>query len=97
MPKAYWIARVDVTDAGRYAAYARALPDFVARHHGRFLVAGAPAEVAEGSARGRNVVIEFPDLETARACWHSPEYEAVAALRLGAAEVDVIIIEGTQP
>ncbi len=94
MPKGYWIARVAVSDPGRYAAYAQALPRVVEDFGGRFLVAGSPAEVPEGEARERNVVIEFPDLATAKACWHSPAYETAAALRIGTAIVDVIIIEG---
>jgi len=94
MPKGYWVARIDVTDAERYGAYARALPAHVARFGGRFLVVGGRFEAAEGEARPRTVVVEFDDYETARACWRSPEYAEVARLREGAAEVDVVIVEG---
>jgi uncharacterized protein (DUF1330 family) len=40
------------------------------------------------------VVIEFPDYQSAVACYHSPEYQAAAALRKGRAEFDLIAIEG---
>jgi uncharacterized protein (DUF1330 family) len=42
-------------------------------------------------------VIAFDDYETARACWHSPEYAEVARLREGGAAVDVVIVEGVGP
>ena len=94
MPNGYWIARITVTDPGRYSAYATALPEFIERFGGRFLVMGGRLEAVEGEARPRNVVIAFDDYEAARACWHSPEYAEVARLREGAAVVDVVIVEG---
>ena len=51
-------------------------------------------EAVEGDAKPRNVVIAFDDYETARACWHSPDYAEVARLRERAAAVDVVIVEG---
>ncbi len=42
---------------------------------GRFLVRGGKFTGVEGQARSRNVVIEFPDYDTALACYHSPEYQ----------------------
>jgi uncharacterized protein (DUF1330 family) len=42
----------------------------------------------------RFVVIEFPDLETAKACFQSPEYVAAAAYRrAGAGVVENVIVE----
>lgn len=94
MPNGYWIARISVTDPERYDAYKQALPELVERFGGRFLVFGGRMDAVEGEAKPRNVVIAFDDYETARACWQSPEYAEVAKLRAGAAEVDVIIVEG---
>ena len=97
MPNGYWIARITVTDPDCYGAYAKVLPAVVERFGGRFLVAGGRFEAVEGEAKPRNVVIAFDDYETARACWHSEEYAAVARLREGAAAVDVVIVEGAGP
>lgn len=94
MPSGYWIARIAVTEPERYGAYARALPAVIERFGGRFLVAGGRLDAVEGDATSRNVVIVFEDYETARACWYSPDYAEVARLRLDAAEVDVVIVEG---
>jgi uncharacterized protein (DUF1330 family) len=48
----------------------------------------------EGSSRTRNVVIEFKDYETAIACYNSPEYVRLVALRSPHSEGDLVIIEG---
>ena len=44
--------------------------------------------------RTRNVVIEFPDYETAIACYNSPEYQANIKVRQPHSVADLIIIEG---
>jgi uncharacterized protein (DUF1330 family) len=97
MPNGYWIAHIAVTDSERYGAYANALPAVVERFGGRFVVAGGRSEAVEGEAKPRNVIIAFDNYETARACWHSPEYAEVARLREGAAVVDVVVVEGVDP
>ena len=51
-------------------------------------------ECTEGSSRPRNVVIEFPDYESAVACYRSPEYQANIKVRQPHATVDMIIVEG---
>jgi uncharacterized protein (DUF1330 family) len=48
----------------------------------------------EGSSRTRNVVLEFKDYETALACYNSPEYARLVAIRSPHAESDLVIIEG---
>ena len=48
----------------------------------------------EGASRSRNVVIEFPDYETAIACYNSPEYQANIKVRQPHSIADLIIIEG---
>jgi uncharacterized protein (DUF1330 family) len=40
------------------------------------------------------VVIAFPDLASARACYASAEYQAARAAREGAAEVALVIVDG---
>ena len=91
---AYWIAHVTVTDAERYAGYQALAPAAFARFGARFLARGGKAEVLEGPAHARHVVIEFPDLAAARACYDSAEYRAARAARAGAADVAVVIVAG---
>jgi uncharacterized protein (DUF1330 family) len=94
MPKAYWLAQVDVTDPEAYKDYVAANAAAFRQYGARFLVRGAPPEVVEGRARSRCVVLEFKDIETARACYHSAEYAAALAIRKHASSGDVVIIEG---
>ena len=94
MPKGYWIARVDITDAEAYKSYISANAVAFAKYGARFIVRGAGAESMEGTARARNVVIEFPSLEAARACYFSPEYATAIALRQNASNGDLIIMGG---
>ncbi len=94
MTKAYWIGRVDVSNPDAYQNYVKANAVPFAKFGAKFLVRGGQYRVAEGEARARNVVIEFPSYEAAMACWDSPEYQAAKALRDGHAVADIIIIEG---
>ncbi|MBI1386601.1 MAG: DUF1330 domain-containing protein [Rhizobiales bacterium] len=94
MPKAYWIASVEVTDPDNYKNYAALAPACIERHGGRFLARGGKAEQMEGAGRPRNVVIEFPSLEAARTCYNSKEYQAAKAERKGAGIASIVIVEG---
>ncbi len=94
MPKAYWVAHVDVRDPVAYERYRQANAAPFAKYGARFLVRGAPQRQMEGHSRARTVVIEFADLETALACYHSPEYQAAKALRDPVSEGDLVVLEG---
>ncbi len=75
-----------------YAAQAAALVD---RCGGKYVLRGGGAECLEGSVGdGRSVVIsEWPDMDTARAFWNSPEYREIAKLREGICDVEVVLVE----
>lgn len=94
MPKAYWIAHVDVRDEDGYKSYALANPAIFKTYGGRFVVRGGRFEAMEGGSRARNVVIEFDDYAAAMACYRSPEYQDNLKIRQANAETDLIIIEG---
>jgi uncharacterized protein (DUF1330 family) len=100
MSKGYWIARVDVHDQEAYKGYLARNGKAFAKYGARFVVRGGPFEVGAGTARERNVVIEFPSYEAAMECLRSPEYAEAAAYRDRGAHVDLIVIggyEGPQP
>jgi uncharacterized protein (DUF1330 family) len=94
MAKGYWIIRVDVAEPTQFAAYAAAAPAVLAEHGGRFLARGGRTEVAEGSSRARNTIVEFPSYQAALDCWHSPAYQAAINLRRDVSTMDLVIIEG---
>ena len=94
MPKAYWIAHVDVRDADRYQDYIAGAKPAFERYGAKFLARGGAYEAMEGKGRGRNVVIEFPSMQAAKDCYNSPEYQAAKAIRQTVAEAEMIIVEG---
>ena len=94
MPKAYWIAHIDVSNPEGYKAYVVANAEPLRKYGAKFLVRGGQFENPEGSVRSRNVVLEFKDYATALACYSSPEYQRAIALRTPHSAGDVIIIEG---
>lgn len=97
MAKGYWIARVDVSDPETYAGYVANNPAIFAKFGGRFVVRGGRFEAIEGSSRQRNVVVEFPDYQSAIACFNSTEYQENRKRRLASSVGDLIIIEGYEP
>lgn len=94
MAKAYWIARVDIRDPERYKDYVTTARPAFEKHGARFLVRGGATQPLEGQARARNVVIEFPSMEAARACYESAEYQAAKAIRQTVADGELLIVEG---
>ena len=94
MAKAYWIARVDVRDPERYKDYVAAARAPFEKYGANFLARGGAFEKLEGQVRSRNVVIEFPSLQAAVDCYHSPDYQNAAAIRQEAADADMVVVEG---
>ena len=94
MAKGYWIARIDVHDMEGYKEYVAQNGAVFQKYGARFLVRGGAFETKEGSSRSRNVVLEFKDYATALACYNSPEYARLVAVRTPHAEADILVIEG---
>jgi uncharacterized protein (DUF1330 family) len=94
MSKGYWVVRVSVHNQERYPDYLAAAKPAFEKFGANFIVRGGSFESMEGTSRDRNVVIEFKDIATAKACYQSPEYLVAKTIRQKYAEADVIIIEG---
>jgi uncharacterized protein (DUF1330 family) len=92
---AYVIVETDIHDQERYERYKAASPDAVAAGGGRFVVRGGELAVLEGDwDPPRLVVLEFPDLETAKRWYESERYQEVKKLRDGAANLRMVAVEG---
>lgn len=91
---AYWIAHVDVKDEEAYGRYAAMATGAIEAHGGEFLARAGRYRQMEGRDRARNVVVRFPSLEDAVACYESPAYQAALEHAQGAAERDLVIVEG---
>ena len=61
---------------------------------GRFLIRGGEAEVREGEWAGDLIVIEFPDLNQARAWYESPAYQEITPLRVDNSKSDLFLVDG---
>lgn len=91
---AYWIAHVHVTDEEAYGRYAALATEAIEAHGGEFLARAGRHRQLEGRDRARNVVVRFPSLEAAAACYDSDAYREALSHARGAAERDLVIVEG---
>lgn len=91
---AYWIGRVRVTDAAAFGEYSKRAGPILEAHGGRFLARGGNHATLEGDEFPRNVIVEFPSLDQALACYNSPEYQEAREFQKDAAIREVCIVEG---
>ncbi len=91
---AYIIACIEVTDLEAYKAYAAQTPAIAESFGGKFLVKAGAYEQIEGSGPDRHVVIEMPDMATAKAFYNSPEYQKILPIALEHSIRDMVIVEG---
>jgi uncharacterized protein (DUF1330 family) len=94
MAKGYWIASIDIHNMDGYRAYIAANGEVFRKFGAKFLVRGGEFEAREGTSRSRNVVLEFKGYATALACYNSPEYQALVAIRSPHSNGNLVIIEG---
>lgn len=92
---AYIIVHVDVHDPDRYEIYKAMAPPSIRQYGGRYLTRGGAIEVLEGDLTPqRLVILEFPDMERARAFWNSLEYAEAKALRMATTTSHMVLLEG---
>ena len=92
---AYIIAQINITDPEKYQEYAKLAGPAGAKYGGRFLVRGGAKTTLEGDIPYQRIVInEFPDVEAAKRFYNSVEYQAAKQKRLGAADFNMVIVEG---
>jgi uncharacterized protein (DUF1330 family) len=95
MAKAYWVATYrSVSNPDALAAYAKLAGPAIAAAGGRFLARGMPAQVYEAGLQQRTVLIEFDNVEAARAAHDSPAYREALAALAGGADREIRIVEG---
>lgn len=90
---ALWIAHVHVTDPAAYGRYAALATEAIAAHGGVFLARGGRFVQLEGAERARNVVVRFPSVEVAEACYRSPTYQQALSHAKGASVRELVIVE----
>ena len=92
---AYVISDVTIRDAEAIESYRTRAAASIAQHGGRYLVRGGEVETLEGIWKpGPLIVVEFPDIETARRWYRSAEYAAALKVRDAALSRNLILVEG---
>ncbi len=92
---AYVVIRIiAISDEEGFAEYRKSAGSVIADHGGKVAAAGGRRVTVEGEEDNRLVILEFPDLEKARAWYDSPEYQAALQHRLRSATAQVTIVEG---
>jgi uncharacterized protein (DUF1330 family) len=93
---AYMIVIANISDREKFiSGYGAAAGALVEKFGGKYVLRGPGAELLEGSfGDGASMVIsEWPDKETAKKFWNSPEYAEAKKLREGIADCQVLLIE----
>lgn len=92
---AYIIARIEITNWDKYQSYVKATPGVIAKFDGKFIARAGEKVTLEGPEESRRVVIlEFPNIDKAKEFFYSPEYQETRKLREGAADAQLVAIEG---
>lgn len=85
---------ITVKDHATYEQYMARVPPVIAHGGGTYVVRSSKVTpVAGGWQPDRIIVMRFDDLATLRACFASPEYQALAELRERATLTRSIVVE----
>jgi uncharacterized protein (DUF1330 family) len=91
----YAIAQITIHDRAEYAKYVAGFRALFGNYRGEVLVVEEAPEVLEGEWNcTRTAVIRFEDAAEAHRWYHSPEYQAAAHFRFGAATTNLIFAKG---
>lgn len=94
MPKGYLVAHIRAHDTEKMQDFRALSGPAIAKYSGKALVSNPNPKVKEGPASGTAVVIEFEDLDAAERFYNSEDYTAARAVRMLAAETDLVLVEG---
>ena len=91
----YLVATVHITDPASFGEYVKGIEGLSATFGGEVLLRGQAREVLEGnSPEGLRVIVSrYPDAASAKAYLASPQYQAAKQHRVGAAEVNMLLLE----
>jgi uncharacterized protein (DUF1330 family) len=93
--KAYLILDLTIHDLEGFRPYIAAIPAFIEKHSGKYIVQGVEPTVMEGDWRPeRVVVIEFPARENAEAFLDDPDCQELFRIRHGTTTSKLILVDG---
>jgi uncharacterized protein (DUF1330 family) len=92
---AYLVLDFAVRDLRGFLPYVDAIPAFIAKHGGRYIVRGVEPTVMEGDwAPERMVILEFPSREAATAFLADPDAQALFAVRHATTVSKLVLVDG---
>lgn len=92
---AYLLAQVEINDRDGFREYTSAFAPTLAPFGGKVLAADDHAQSVEGTwPKGRVVVIEFDNTETAHAWYQSDAYQKISSIRRANSDAAMIVIDG---
>jgi uncharacterized protein (DUF1330 family) len=93
--KAYLVLDFAVSDLRGFMPYVDAIPAFIEKHGGRYIVRGVEPTVMEGDwTPERMVILEFPTAENAKAFLADPDAQALFAVRHSTTVSKLVLVEG---
>jgi uncharacterized protein (DUF1330 family) len=95
MKKGYWVVSYrTITDPQAAKNYSALAANAIEAAGGRIFSRGIAVEAHEAGRVERTVLVEFDDVEKAKAAYESDAYKKALAVLTGAAERDFRIVEG---
>jgi uncharacterized protein (DUF1330 family) len=92
---AYIIVEIEITDPVGYEQYKKQAGATVEQYGGKYVVRGGSCETLEGDWNPhRIVVLQFENMERAKAWLHSAEYAEPRKMRQRTARTRMILVEG---
>ena len=92
---AYVIVQINITNEEKYKEYLNRVTNIVEKFNGKYIVRAGKYKVMLGQWNyKRNVIVKFPDYETAINWYNSEEYSPIKKIREDNSEGNFIIIEG---
>lgn len=94
---AYVVVLARIKNAEKLAEYSKAAAPIVASYEGKFVTRAPIVEsLSKNSDYERYVLIEFPNPDTPRVWYNSPEYQALIPLREEGAEMIFSLVVPTE-
>jgi uncharacterized protein (DUF1330 family) len=95
MMPAYIIVKIEITDPAGFEEYRKQVAPTLEQYGGKYIVRGGVCETLEGDWRPKRIVVlQFDNLESAKAWLNSPEYVEPRKQRHRTAKTRMILVEG---
>jgi uncharacterized protein (DUF1330 family) len=92
---AYIIVEIEITDPVGYEEYKKQAAATVEQYGGKYIVRGGACETLEGDWKPkRMVILQFDNMERAKAWLNSPEYVEPRKQRHRTAKTRMILVDG---